>query len=313
MVVAGVLATAIAGCSGSGDPSDTLPLAEPIATVDDTGPTDDLAPSQITAHTVQPPATPGPCELGDLEFWTAQVLVGAGYADAVIRVRNIGDVWCEADVSGSPQIDPAIEPDVWLDPGGWADLVVGQSGRECYSPEIVRLAEIDVHGEDVVIPTSAVAMCGWQLTAFYPNEVAERPCDQLEVVDTENFMLVRNVSPASCVLGELTGVDGDGATTRPRTDFDVPAIVDLAPGDVVGFVRVTDSVDDCVAGASPGTLTFDVAGAVPVDELGCGAIYELGAGRPWYGDPAGPLASLVGEPVDVDAALAQLDPFAALT
>jgi hypothetical protein len=304
-----VLALVTCGCGSSADSSDVLPLAEPAVSADGTGPTDDLAPSQITADTVQPPATPGPCELGDLEFWTAQVQVGESSADAVIRVRNVGDVWCEPDISGSPQIDPAIEPDVWLDPGGWADLVVGPSGRRCYSPEILQLAEIDIHGETVDVPTAAVATCGWQLTAFYPNEVAEQPCDQLEVVDAEQFVLVRNVSPWSCVLGELIGVDGNGASTRPRTDFDVPAIVDLAPGDVIGFVHVFDPVDDCDAGPSPGTMAFDVAGSVPVDEVVCGAIYEVGAGRPWYGDPAGPLAAPLDDPLDLELALAELDPF----
>ena len=304
------LVLVLASCNGESSQSTaTLPLADQVASPDNSGPADNLAPSQITASTVATPDTPGPCDLADLEFWTSQVIVGDQSADAVIRVRNMGDVWCEPDISASPLIDPAIEPDVWLDPGGWADLVVGQSGRECFAPGLVSLAQLDVSGEAVVVPTAAIAMCGWHLTAFFPNEVAVEPCDQLDVVDVEGFVLVRNASFTSCVLGELVGVDGNATSIGPPTDSGVPAIIDLAPGDVVAFTRAVDPTVDCDADPSAGALTFEAAGAVDAPEQECGAIYEAGAGRPWFGGSNGPLSPFEGDSFELDQALAALDPF----
>ncbi len=301
----------IAACGGDGSTVSvaTLPLADVVESPEHTGPTDDLAPSQITGSTVAAPDTPDPCALADLEFWTAQVLVGDQSVDAVIRVRNVGDLWCESDIGGSPLIDPEIEPDVWFEPGGWADLVVGQSGEGCRQRAIVSLAEIDVHGEVVVVPTSAVASCGWRLTAFFPNDVAGRACDDLEVVNVDRFVLVRNASFSACVLGELSQVGGNTASTRPRTDFDGLAVIDLAAGDVLAFAHDFDPLGGCDGGPGPGTLTFDVAGTVNAPEIVCGAIYELGAGRPWYGDPNGPLASFDPASFDLDEVLQALDPF----
>lgn len=304
------LVLVIASCSGESSQSTaTLPLADQVASPDNSGPADDLAPSQITASTIATPDTPGQCDLADLEFWTSQVVVGDQSADAVIRVRNMGDVWCEPDISASPLIDPAIEPDVWLDPGGWADLVVGQSGQECFNPGLVSLAQLDVSGEAVVVPTAAIAMCGWRLTAFFPNEVAIEPCDQLDVVDVEGFVLVRNISFTSCVLGELIGVEGTAASIGPPSDTGVPAIVDLAPGDVVAFARFVDPTTDCDADPSSGELIFEAAGVVDAPEQVCGTIYEAGAGRPWFGDLNGPLSPFAGDSFELDQVLAALDPF----
>lgn len=308
-VVAATLALVACGGDGSSDSASTLPLAEPGVVPGNTGPTDDLAPSQITASTVAAPGTPGPCALADLVFWTAQVSVGERSADAVIRVRNTGDVWCEPDISDSPFIDEAIEPDVWLDPGGWADLVVGQSGRECFAPEIVTLAEIDVDGEAVVVPTAMVATCSWELTAFYPNDLAVDPCGELEAAVTEQFMLVRNVGFRSCVLGELTAVEGNAASGAAGIDPDALSLVDLAGGDVVAIPYAVDPAVDCDAAAGTGRLIFGVAGPLAVDAPTCGAIFELGAARPWFGDPNGPLARFSPDSFDLDQALALLDPF----
>jgi hypothetical protein len=138
-------------------------------------PATELAPSQITAETVPAPELPPPCEIADLVLWTAQMIVAADSADALIRVRNDGDVRCEVNVSGSPNIDPLMEPDVWLDPDGWADLIVGQTGEECLAPAPVTLAEVDINGTNLVVPTSIVAMCGWRLTALYPNSRRSAP------------------------------------------------------------------------------------------------------------------------------------------
>ena len=83
---------------------------------------------------------------GGLATWTAQVIVAEASADAVVRIRNDGDLRCEVSVSGSPLIDPMMEPDVWLEPGVWADLVVGQSGDECLAPEVINVVAINVNG-----------------------------------------------------------------------------------------------------------------------------------------------------------------------
>ena len=305
-----MLFLALVSCSGESAPSTaTLPLAEPTALPDNSGLADDLAPSQVTASTVAAPDTPGPCDLVDLEFWTSQVIAAEQTADAVIRVRNVGDVWCEPDISESPLIDPAIEPDVWLDPGGWADLVVGQSGKKCLDPTLVTAAEIDVSGEAVVVPTAAVATCGWRLTAFFPNEIAVEPCGQLEVVDADGFVLVRNPSSTPCVLGELAAVDGNAASIGPPTDTGAPAIVDLASGDVAAFARVIDSTVDCDADEGAGELTFESAGVVEIPEVACGAVYEAGAGRPWFGQPNGPLEPFEGASFEPEQAVAALTPF----
>ena len=128
---------AVAACSGGGDASGELPLTDSSRAPSQTGPAKDLAPSQIAAPTVAPPDVPPSCELADLDLWTAQVVVGERSADAVIRVLNQGAAWCEPDIYASPQIDPLIEPDVWLERGGWADLVVGPSGEGCDDPAMV--------------------------------------------------------------------------------------------------------------------------------------------------------------------------------
>jgi hypothetical protein len=276
---------------------------------DHTGPAGELAPSQLTASTVAAPTTPGLCSLADLELWTAQAFVGDRSADAVIRIHNVGPAWCEVDVSGSILLDPAIEPNVWLDPGAWADLVVGQSGEECFDPTIVTFADFDVNGEAVVVPTSAIAPCGWHLTAFYPNDLTTQPCDQLDTVSVDGFVLVRNAGPVACGLGELTAVDGRGAATATRTPTDALSVVDLAAGDVVAIAFAVSGAVDCGVASGPGAMTFDVAGSIHVDTIHCGSLYELGAPRPWYSDPSGPLVSFDSESFDLDRALAALDPF----
>ncbi|HEY5663315.1 MAG TPA: hypothetical protein VIS05_04685 [Ilumatobacter sp.] len=272
----------------------------------DTGPSRQLAPSQISAPTVPAPVVPPSCDLADLELWTARVVVAERSADAVIRVRNRGAGWCEPDVYGSPRIDPEIEPDVWLHPDDWADLVVSSSGDTCGEPQIVDRVEVDVHGETRSVPSAAIQPCGWWLAAFYPAELATAPCDRLDVADVDGFVVVRNAATTACVLGELTAVDGNGASgVAGGSGIDV---VDLAPGDVAA-VRYTAGPEGCAADRAPGTLTFAGAGVVPVAAVACGGRYELGPARPWYGAPDGPLANLPAGGFELAAALAALDPF----
>jgi hypothetical protein len=280
----------------------------------------ELAPSQITAETVPAPELPPPCEIADLVLWTAQVIVAAGSADAVIRVRNDGDVWCEVNVSQSPNIDPLMEPDVWLDSGGLADLVVGQSGDECLSRAPVTLVELDINGVKVVVPTAMVATCGWQLIALYPNEISSGPCDpdELEAVGTHfGFLVVRNRSANSCTLGELIGASLLGTELLPFNLADNPAspatvdlaIVDLAVGDAVAFRMQSNPRADCDISIQAHQLSFSIAGTVTARLPTC-TLYEPGPGRPFYGDPGGPLWNLPPGPFDVRSALAELDPFA---
>jgi hypothetical protein len=252
----------------------------------------DLAPSQLTENTVARPATPEPCVVDDLEFWTAQVQLGTTSADAVIRVRNAGTDWCEADVGSSPLIDPDLEFDVWFDPGAWADLVVGH-------------AQIDVNGEKVVVPTAAIASCGWRLTAFFPNDVADDPCtsDQIEFAVRDRALLVHNISTAACTLGDVvpTGISAPAPDT-PRAG---PSIVDLARGDIVAF----DLIDDASCG-EPG-VEFASAGSFPVGTPDCITV-RSGPGRPYFGSDIGPLAASVAEPIqsmDIGVLLASMDPF----
>jgi hypothetical protein len=301
----------VVACNGGDSASSpaTLPLAEPPVEPDNTGPANDLAPSQIAAPTVPAPDIPEPCALVDLELWTAQVSVAEAWADAVVRVRNTGDVWCEPDIGGSPLIDPAIEPDVWLDPGGWADLVVGQSGRECFDPAIVSEADIDIHGEAVVVPTSAIAMCGWRLTAFFPTDIATDPCEQLDTTTVADAVLIRNPWFTACELGVLSAAEGNGVSTTPRIDDGVPMLADLAGGDVVAIRFVVDGTVDCDVADDVGTLTFEAAGTVKVESVACGSVFEIGAARPWYGAADGPLALLDPDSFDLDEALALLSPF----
>lgn len=268
------------------------------ASVNDTGPARELAPSQLTAVTATPPDTPPPCDADDVTLWTAQVVVVGEFADAVVRVRNDGAAWCEVDVAGSPSVDPAMEPDVWLDPGAWADLVVGPPDGDCASPATISLAPLDVNGEQVVVPTAAIVPCGWRLTAFYPNEVADLPCDEVVATAVERAIVVRNDGAEPCRLGALETADGDGVTVVPAVpDVEVPV---LAAGDLVAF----ELVQQGAAGAArPIVLGFDSGASVEV-VLDADAV-TLGAGppQPWLGGPLGPDAD------DPAALLAALDPF----
>jgi len=306
-VRSGVVLVAVvvfASCSGGGDPSagpHTLPLNEPpgrrLVPDDSAVDAETLAESQRTADTVERPDLPPPCVVDDLEIWTSQVVVSADSADAVLRIRNPGDGWCEVGIGASPQIAPAIEPDVWLEPGDWADLVVGQTPRECDEPAPVTLAQIDINGEQLAVPTAAVASCGWRLTALYPNELPDGPCDaaDLETTVVSDHVLVRNSGLRSCELGELDG-------PLPDTEA-APGVTALAVGDVLAWP--TMAAAECAS--SSRDLMFDVAAVMlePID--GCVAIAG-GPGRAYFGPDERPLGAI--DPFDLDEALAVLDPFA---
>jgi hypothetical protein len=269
------------------------------ATVPHTGSTDDLAPSQITAQTVTPPDTPPRCDPGVVTVWTAQAVLGEATADAVLRVRNDGGVWCEVDVTGSRSVDPMMEPDVWLEPGAWADLVVGSSGDGCGERSVVESATVDVNGAQVDVETAAVVGCGWQLTAFHPNDVTDDSCAALDVVAVDGAVVVRNGDVMPCRLGALVSVAGEGVAAAVASEPAVAVRV-LAGGDVVAF-EVLEHGDGC--SHRPVELLFDSGATAEVSLDGCSIEIFAGSPQPWIGGPGSPIAD------DPMALLLALDPF----
>lgn len=295
-----LVATACGGGGRGPDASGAATTAPPAP-----GPSGDLAPSQITGETVAPPEIPSPCEPDTLTMWTAQVHLGEDAADAVIRVRNDGDVWCEVDVSASPSVDPAMEPDVWLDPGAWADLVVGSPTTGCDAPTIDTHIRVDINGAEVVVETVAVT-CGWWLTAFYPNDFADEPCDDLDAAVVDGAIVVRNAGFLPCGLGSLVSVAGEDASTTPTegareaasgAEVAVPV---LAGGDVVAF-ELEQRGDD--GPSRPVELGFDSGAVVRVALAGSAVSIAAGSPHPWIGGPGSPTGN------DPATLLAALDPF----
>lgn len=304
-----LLAVALAACSGDdggngggtgagdGPTGDTSVVAEDRTTVTAA----ELAPSQVTASTVARPETPPPCDPTDLVWWTAQVAHLGTSGTATLRVRNDGASWCEVDIASSPGVSPEVEPNVWLEPGEWADLLVGSSGAGCPA-EVVREVELVVGGSTAIaVPTGVVVECDVALVAFYVAEPPAGPCATLTPTVTADALLVRNEEFVSCDLGELVGVEGVEGVAGAEPPV---GITDLAGGDVVAF-DLRPVAADCPGGTA--TLEFADAGRLAVLGLGGCAVVVQGAGRPWFGAAGGPLAQIDGD--DVDGALAALDPF----
>lgn len=269
----------------------------------DTGPSDNLAPSQLTAETVLPPETPPPCELDAIALWTAQVRPSDG--SAVVRVRNDGDRWCEVDVRNSPLVDPMMEPDVWLEPGEWADLVVGATSDDCADRAVVRLAQLDVNGATAVVETAAVVTCGWHFSAFYPVAVPDEPCTELAVAVVEDAILLRNDALQGCALGELRSVGGDDVAITAAEiapDDRTLGVPLLASGDVVAL-PVSSGGGSCSTRVVE--LGFESGTVLELSVDGCSVTLGLGAPQPWIGGPGDPTSSTG----DAAALLAALDPF----
>ena len=150
--VVGVVAVAAVACADDGpqrvDPPGTT---APVAT--------DLAPSQVAASTVAPPAAVPVCDVAELEFTSAD--------DTVILIHNVGPVECEVDVSDSPNRDPLMEPGVWLRPDGNAELAITTDDSQCEQPAAVPSVGLVVNGEAVEVPVSLPATCEVTLTAIY--------------------------------------------------------------------------------------------------------------------------------------------------
>ena len=150
--VAGVLAVAAVACADDGPQrADPPATTAPVAT--------DLAPSQVAASTVAPPAAVPLCDVADLDFTTA--------GETVILIHNVGSVECEVDVSDSPNRDPLMEPSVWLRPDGNAELAITTDESQCEQPATVPSVDLVVNGEAVGVPVSLPETCEVTLTAIY--------------------------------------------------------------------------------------------------------------------------------------------------
>lgn len=284
----------------------TLPLADrALDDPDVTTVASDLAPSQIVAATVPQPPTPPPCAPSDVELWTARTEAAGLTVDAVIRVRNVGDDWCEPDIGRSPLFDPAIEPDVWLWPGDLADLRVGQMSADCADPSLVTLIQVGIGTESVVVP-SAVLTCGWWLDAFVPVGPVAEACtsDGLETAVTDLAVVVRTTT-GPCMLGDVVAVEGgdgvDPVAERPAVQ---PAFDVLFPGDVARIGAASGVT--CDTQARSVTLRLEGGGDVDLDEVPCDMRFWTGSAAPWFGSESGPTVGLEPGPSAMD----EFDPFA---
>lgn len=277
------------GCSGSPE-NEPVPVTEP------------------PPNTMPAPDGPSDCDINDLSLWTAQVSVGQLSSDSIIRIRNDGDQVCEADLSRSANAGAMMEPDVWIEVGGWADVAVTQTGSSCFLPRTVTSGELDINGQAAPIAMATIASCTWELSALYPTESAWIPCgrDPLDVAVTSNFVVVRLPDDTTaCQLGDLVSV-GYPTGNEPR-----PAAIeisDLAPGDVVAFRYSTYASGNCVRTAKLSMLTFSVGAEISALIPRC-ALFQFGAGQPFYGTPSGPLKNIPTRFFDLQAALETLDPF----
>ena len=252
-----------------------------------------LAPSQISASTIARPDTPPSCDPDELAWWTAQATPAGTTSTAVVRVRNDGDSWCEVDIAGSPALAADAEPNVWLEPGEWGDLIVGSVADRC-SPSVFDTVEVVVSHTVVDVPSIVVATCAPTILAFYVADPPAGSCTELESTVVGAVLLVRNAGSVPCELGEVVGVvsPGDAAAGAPTSDVAVTA---LAGGDVVAIGTVPVG-GECTA--TPTAVTFDVAGEVEV--AGAPSCPVEGPARPWFQSVS------PGSVIDV---LAGLDPF----
>lgn len=165
----------IAGAAACGDDDAVVGNTADPATIapgssSPAAPATDLAPSQISAATVPEPESPPPCEEGALDIATAPEQAGELGVAAVIAIVNQADRECEVDVFASPLADPLMEPDVWLGPGGRAELLLEDVAAGCEQPGPIDEVVLIVNGETVSVPISPVSACQPMLTAIYAVE-----------------------------------------------------------------------------------------------------------------------------------------------
>jgi hypothetical protein len=121
-------------------------------------------PATAAAATTPPPLLPPPCDPAALAFESS---APAG-DELIVTITNRGDGRCEANLSRSPGVDRRMEPDVWLDAGASAELVVGIDTRICVAPLDVDTIDLVVNGEPLAVPITPMRVCILRLTALYP-------------------------------------------------------------------------------------------------------------------------------------------------
>ena len=104
------------GAAGCADES----AAPPATTTPNTGPAEELAPSQRALPTLPPPTLPERCPPGTIEF--AAIPGQPPDADIVVTFRNVGAAECEVDLDLDWATEHQIEPSVRLAPGATAEL-----------------------------------------------------------------------------------------------------------------------------------------------------------------------------------------------
>ena len=114
--------------------------------------------------TTTPPLLPPPCDPAALAFVSSPP---AG-DELIITITNRGGERCEANLSRSPGVDPLMEPDVWLDAGASAELVVAIDSRICVAPLDVDAIDLVVNGEPLDVGVAPMRVCILSLTALYP-------------------------------------------------------------------------------------------------------------------------------------------------
>jgi hypothetical protein len=157
MIVSGAVAACANGerLPASAPPPQSVVVAESLAV------------SQVSATTVARPAAPPPCDPAVLSFAAAPISTTEALA-TTIRVVNNGDAWCEVDVSDSPNVDPLMEPSVWLEPGAAAELLAESVAEGCSVSDSIRSIALVANGRSFIVPIEPVAACGVLLIAVYP-------------------------------------------------------------------------------------------------------------------------------------------------
>jgi hypothetical protein len=120
------------------------------------------APSATSPSTVAHPAEPPLCEVDALTFSATDA--------GAIRIRNESTALCEVDVFESELADPLMEPNVWLDPGTEAEVLVEDANAACDAPVPIASIELVVNGRAVEVAVSIPPTCGVALTAIYQVE-----------------------------------------------------------------------------------------------------------------------------------------------
>ncbi len=278
--------------------------------------------------TVEPAPLPERCSTDpeSLAVWTSGVRIdeATGATDAVIRFENLTNETCELDLTDPTDRVDGAESSVRLEAGGWGELLFGSPDAQCAPLAPLRSVELELNGDERLVPTAAVMACGEAVLAFLPADRPVDPClaRELTTAVAEAGLVVRNDGARPCVLGELVSIAiptgrassmAEMAQTRPGVVIEGPVgpeVTGLGQGDVAYFQTVVDPLADCDVSVQPARLNFSgvaLDAAFPI----C-TFVRLGPGYPYYGSPRGPLT----DPTFADEFtparevwIAELDPF----